>query len=94
MERFKLGKLFTGLEGAVESGLGEASRRFELAGAGLEKLSPRAVLGRGYAIVRDSQGAVVRDAAGSAPGDMLDVTVALGALACEVKEVKKGRKAG
>jgi exodeoxyribonuclease VII large subunit len=92
--RFKLATLLGGIEGGVARQLGEASRRFELAGAGLGKLSPRAVLGRGYAIVRDAEGAVVRDASTRSPGDRLDVTVARGALECEVKEVKKGREAG
>ena len=43
-------------------------------------LSPRATLDRGYAIVQDATGAVVRDAATPAPGDPLHVRLAAGAL--------------
>lgn len=42
----------------------------------LELISPLAVLERGYAIVRDTEGEVMRDAAGLAPGDRLTVQLA------------------
>ena len=46
----------------------------------LEALSPLAVLRRGYAIVRDTQGRVVRRADQVAPGDALEVRLARGRL--------------
>ncbi|RMF72694.1 MAG: exodeoxyribonuclease VII large subunit [Acidobacteria bacterium] len=64
--------------------------------ARLDALSPLAVLGRGYALVRH-RGRVVRDAARLAPGDRIDVTLARGALAADVAEVRAddaGRRAG
>jgi exodeoxyribonuclease VII large subunit len=94
VERFKLAQVQGELEAGAAHKLGEASRRLQLAGAGLEKLSPTAVLERGYAIVRDAEGAVVRDASQRAPGDMVEITVSRGALDAEVKEVRGGHKAG
>lgn len=94
--RLKLERALAELEGGMEYRLGEASRRLELSQGGLEKLSPEAVLERGYAIVRDGDGAVVRDASKSIVGDRLSITVALGELGAEVTEVStaRGRRKG
>jgi exodeoxyribonuclease VII large subunit len=59
-----------------------AARVEELAGA-LALVSPKAVLDRGYAIVRAPDGRLVRDAGGLTPGDPL--TVQLAADQIEVK---------
>lgn len=59
----------------------------ELAAGRLAALSPDATLSRGYAVVR-SGGAVLRDAATVAPGDLLDVSLASGALGARVEEVR------
>jgi exodeoxyribonuclease VII large subunit len=55
--------------------------------ARLQALSPLAVLERGYAVVRrEPGGAVVRDAAGLAPGDRIAVRFARGGCRAEVRE--------
>jgi exodeoxyribonuclease VII large subunit len=52
----------------------------------LESLSPLAVLGRGYAIVRRApDGAIVRRAADVAPGDGLEVRLGEGEIEAEVR---------
>ena len=56
----------------------------ERAAARLRALSPRATLGRGYAIVR-KDGALVRAAAAVAAGDRVDVEVAEGTFAARVE---------
>jgi exodeoxyribonuclease VII large subunit len=43
-------------------------------------LNPRAVLGRGYALVRDGDGHLMRDAGSAAPGMMLSVEVETGSF--------------
>jgi exodeoxyribonuclease VII large subunit len=43
-------------------------------------LNPRAVLGRGYALVRDAEGHLVRDAAAALPGMALSVEVETGSF--------------
>jgi exodeoxyribonuclease VII large subunit len=55
----------------------------------LGHLDPRAVLGRGYAIVADAGGAIVRDAAALAPGAALEITFARGGAAATVDAVRE-----
>jgi exodeoxyribonuclease VII large subunit len=50
----------------------------------LQALSPLAILGRGYSIVRDAAGRVVRDARAVAPGDALQVRPQHGQLRVQV----------
>jgi exodeoxyribonuclease VII large subunit len=60
--------------------------RLESAGASLGHLDPTQVLARGYAIVRDARGAVVRTGAGLARGDALDLAFAEGGAKVTVDE--------
>tara|TARA_R110000772_G_scaffold103601_1_gene204736 strand:- start:25094 stop:26452 length:1359 start_codon:yes stop_codon:yes gene_type:complete len=50
----------------------------------LDSVSPLATLSRGYSILRDAQGAVVRDAADVACGDTLEARLARGELRLQV----------
>ncbi|WP_207063706.1 exodeoxyribonuclease VII large subunit [Motiliproteus sp. SC1-56] len=50
----------------------------------LNAVSPLATLDRGYAIVRDAEGNVVRDCEQVAPGDQITARLARGSLACRV----------
>ena len=61
-----------------------ASQRFAAAAAGLELVSPRAVLSRGYAIVRDDDGRIVRAARQAPPGTSLRIELGQGALRARV----------
>ncbi len=60
------------------------ARARELA-ASLRALSPQSTLDRGYAVVRDSEGEVVRDASVLDPGDQVLVRVAQGTFIAEVE---------
>lgn len=51
-------------------------------------LDPDRVLARGYAVVRDSGGRVVRSASAAGAGDRLEVTLAEGGLSVTVKEAR------
>jgi exodeoxyribonuclease VII large subunit len=53
---------------------------------------PQAVLERGYAIVTDSKGAILRNAANATPKSQIGITLAQGAIAAEVKEIDTDRK--
>ena len=52
----------------------------------LEALSPLAILDRGYALVFDGSGKLVKDAAQVTPGDEISVRLAKGGVTAEVKE--------
>jgi exodeoxyribonuclease VII large subunit len=57
--------------------------------ATLEALDPVRVLERGYAVVRDASGVVVRDTSQMSAGDTVRVAVARGAFTADVTEVEK-----
>jgi exodeoxyribonuclease VII large subunit len=59
--------------------------KVEAAAGRLRALSPRATLGRGYAIVR-AEGGIVRTSSQVAPGDRVDVEVGEGAFGARVEE--------
>src|SRR5215475_942966 len=63
----------------------ERVARVEALATSLTHLDPRAVLERGYSIVRDDAGRVVRRGAAVAAGDLLDVTFAEGGAQARVE---------
>jgi exodeoxyribonuclease VII large subunit len=73
----------------------EGRRRFELAARTLHAVSPLATLDRGYAIVTDARGAVLREAALLRPGDHIAARLARGELTAQVIDVRsEGDAAG
>lgn len=65
-----------------------ASERLAAARRHVEALSPVRVLERGYAVVRDADGHVVREAAAVAPGQVLEIEVARGRFPARVEEAE------
>ena len=63
------------LERAMQRRLDESRHRFSLLQTQLTAVSPMATLGRGYAIVRDDNGRIVRSPANVQSGDPLTVQV-------------------
>ncbi len=66
----------------------EASNRLAVLRAQMDALSPTRVLERGYAVVRDRDGRVLRDAAQTSSGSALEITLAVGQLHVEVRHVR------
>ncbi len=62
--------------------------RFELGVGKIDALSPLAILKRGFAVCRDSKGAIVKNAADVSSGEMVQVTLASGELNCRVENTK------
>jgi exodeoxyribonuclease VII large subunit len=62
--------------------------RLNRASAGLEALSPLAVLSRGYALVYAADGKLLRSVAATAPGQMIRARLSHGALEAEVTQTK------
>ena len=66
----------------------QARNRLAAAGAQLRALDPGNTLARGYAIARDAQGRILRDAASLQPGQALELRFARGGAQAEVTEVR------
>jgi exodeoxyribonuclease VII large subunit len=61
----------------------------------LDSLSPLAVLARGYAVCwNQDRSAIVRDATTLNPGDRVEVTLAQGAITCDVQATHPGQAPG
>jgi exodeoxyribonuclease VII large subunit len=79
--------------------LGSATQRrlLEIRGAlgrqtaSLEALSPLAILNRGYALVFDAKGQLVKDAARFAAGDELSARLARGQVRARVTATERGK---
>lgn len=76
------------LHRAVHQLLGSAAQRFDAAAAGLELVSPQAVLGRGYAIVRDESGQIVRASEQAPQGSVIRIELGAGALRAHVLDTE------
>jgi exodeoxyribonuclease VII large subunit len=62
--------------------------------AQLHALSPLAILGRGYAVAFDAQGALLRSAGATAPGKKMTVWLGHGAVDAVVEKVHRERRDG
>lgn len=80
----RLAALERRLAAAMRDRRERAGQRLGAAAAALELVSPQAVLERGYAIVGDRQGRVLRDAAQAVVGQSLTIRLAAGGLDAEV----------
>jgi exodeoxyribonuclease VII large subunit len=77
------------LQRTASIALEKAGHRLARAESLLLSLNPRAVLERGYAIVRDGEGRVLRDAEHTAIGSDLDIQLARARLRGTVIEIKR-----
>ncbi|MEG2420244.1 MAG: exodeoxyribonuclease VII large subunit [Oscillospiraceae bacterium] len=74
------------LASGLAAALALEKERFAEYAAKLDALSPLKVLGRGYAILQDGDGKVVRSVKGLTPGERLTVRVADGTVAVRAEE--------
>jgi len=70
---------------ASEQAFATQQRRLDALTRALAHLGPQAVMERGYSIVRDSEGHIVRSVAVLAPGDALDIQFAEGGTKARVE---------
>jgi len=80
----RVSALMNRLKQAQARQLGTLQARTTAISAHLRALNPQHTLARGYAIVRDEQGEIVRDTTRLSSGDTLDVTFAQGNAAVQV----------
>lgn len=79
------------LTGAALGGMTAQEAHLERLLGALQLLNPQRVLERGFAIVSNAQGRVVRDANSLAAHDVLDIVLASGGVAASVTNVTKVR---
>ena len=89
--RMMLDSLTVNMQHAVSTLLTQKKSRSELLRHKLEALSPLAVLQRGYSIVTDSNGKVIKTVSRVAPGDGISIILSDGRILADVQEVKDGR---
>jgi exodeoxyribonuclease VII large subunit len=77
---------YTGCTTAIESQIAGAEKRFALATASLDALSPLAVLQRGYAIAQREDGTLLRDAKSVSIGESVQVRLARGRIKAKVED--------
>jgi exodeoxyribonuclease VII large subunit len=79
------GQLTGRMAAASQRRMGERAARVEALARSLAHLDPRAVLERGYSIVRDDAGRIVRRGREVATGDRVDITFAEGGASARVE---------
>jgi len=87
--RTKLESGSDALARAMRSVLTQQQARLNQAGATLEALSPVKILERGYALVFDSSGALLKDASQLSLGESVSARVAKGSFTATVKKIEK-----
>jgi len=78
------------LAAAVRARLLASRAALERQVASLEALSPVAILNRGYALVFDAKGQLVKDAVRLSPGDEISARLARGKVRADVRSVEPG----
>jgi exodeoxyribonuclease VII large subunit len=78
--------LLTRLRGAALDTLRRSRERLQPLVRTLNAVSPLATLQRGYAIVVNAEGRILRDAADAAPGSIIEARLALGTLRAKVEK--------
>ena len=81
-----LQRVHSALSQALRGTLRTREARLSQCAASLLHLDPNAVLARGYSMVRDAEGILLRDSRKLRPGDPLSITFASGWASAEVKQ--------
>jgi exodeoxyribonuclease VII large subunit len=87
-ERVRVARLKQRLRQAIATRLGGAKQLQGHLQERLQALDPNLVLQRGYAVVRDRQGQILRDAATLKAGQELDIQLARGSILVKIVEQK------
>lgn len=78
-----------GLEMLYERHVSRLKGKFELADERLRNFSPLATLKRGFSVIRNGQGKVIRKASDAKKGENLEVILERGTLQVEVREIQE-----
>jgi exodeoxyribonuclease VII large subunit len=83
-DRQQVDALAARLGAGLERGLDRRRGRLAVAAAGLSAVSPLATLARGFAIVRDAEGRLIRSVAQARPGAAITIQLGDGAFGAQV----------
>lgn len=78
------------LRGAAGSAVDRASARCAGLSSSLAHLDPNAVLERGYSLVRDTSGHIIRSSSRLTPGDRVEIAFAEGGAEARIERLKQG----
>ena len=91
MAQMKCDGIYQQLNSQVDNKLTDFTKRVELAGQVINSSNPDLILARGYAIVRNSQGKIVKNASEVSIGDTIDISLAEGKARATVIDEKEKR---
>lgn len=91
MAQMKCDGIYQQLNSQMDSKLTDFTKRVELAGQVINSSNPDLILARGYAIVRNSQGKIVKNASEVSIGDTIDISLAEGRARATVIDEKEKR---
>jgi exodeoxyribonuclease VII large subunit len=90
--RMMLDSLSTSIQHSMSRLLSDRKAKAQLLTHKLQALSPLAVLERGYSIVTDKNGNVIKSASGVSAGDNISIKLSDGRILADVQEVQDGRQ--
>ena len=90
--RMMLDSLSTSIQHSMSKLLSDRKAKAQLLTHKMQALSPLAVLGRGYSIVTDRNGNVIKSVSGVSAGDNISIKLSDGRILADVQEVQDGRQ--
>ena len=90
MDQMKVDNLRDSIKDSIQSMISDFNQRVILAGEVLEAGNPDNILTRGYAVVYDKNGKIIRDVSALNTGELISVKAAKGTIDAEIKSVREG----
>lgn len=90
MDQMKVDNLMDSIKDSIQSMISDFNHRVILAGEVLEAGNPDNILTRGYAVVYDKNGKIIRDVSALNTGELISVKAAKGTIDAEIKSVREG----
>jgi len=89
MDQMKIDNLMDSLKENLQTMISDFTHRIKLAGEILEAGNPDNILTRGYAVVYDKNGKIIRDVSTLNTGELISVKAAKGMINAEIKSVRE-----
>ncbi len=89
MEQMRIENILDSMKTTLENSIINLRNRIDVAGSVLETSNPQLLLARGYSLVTDGEGNIIRDSSVLAPGDNIDIQFSSGVATAQVKSVNK-----